>query len=71
MTHVTLHWQVEIDRDACIGSGTCAFAVPDVFDVDPTGRAVLVGPVVAGDERVRSAVENCPTDALHLVEEDR
>lgn len=71
MTHVTVEWKVTIDRDRCIGSGTCAFAVPDVFDVDESGRAVLVGPVVAGDERVRSAVENCPTDALDLVEEDR
>ena len=71
VTYVTAEWHVDIDRDRCIGSGTCAFAVPEVFDVDVTGRAVLVGPVLAGDARVRSAVENCPTDALRLVEEER
>lgn len=61
---------VETDRDRCIGSGSCAFTAPDVFDVDNGGRVVVVGPVVAGDERVRLAVENCPTNALRLVEED-
>lgn len=71
MTHVTGEWHIAIDRDRCIGSGTCAFAVPDVFDVDASGRAVLIGEITAGDERVRSAIENCPTDALRLIEEER
>jgi ferredoxin len=64
-------WVVAADRDRCIGSGSCAFAVPDVFDVDAGGRVVLVGAVVAGDERVRDAVENCPVDALRLIEAGR
>jgi len=61
-------WTVETDRERCIGSGTCAFTVPDVFDVDGTGRVVVIGAVVAGDERVRTAVDNCPMRALRLVE---
>ena len=63
-------WKVETDRDRCIGSGTCAFTAADVFDVDDTGRAVVIGPVAAGDERVRDAVRACPTGALRLVGED-
>jgi ferredoxin len=63
-------WKVEADRDVCIGSGSCAFAVPDVFDVDETGGVVLVGPVVTGDERVAEAVAGCPTGALKLIKGD-
>jgi ferredoxin len=67
---VRREWKVETDRDRCIGSGTCAFTAADVFDVDDTGRAVVIGPVAAGDERVRDAVRACPTGALRLVGED-
>lgn len=61
-------WVVETDRDRCIGSGACAFVAPDVFAVDGVGRVAVVGPVVAGDVRVREAVDNCPMDALRLIE---
>ena len=62
-------WLVEADVDRCIGSGACVFTAPEVFDVDDTGRVTLIGPVVTGDEQIRTAVENCPTDALRLIEE--
>lgn len=58
------------DRDRCIGSGNCAFQAPEVFDVDETGRVVVIGPAALGDERVLDAIEACPTDALCLVEGD-
>jgi ferredoxin len=61
---------VEADRDRCIGSGTCAFAVPEVFDVDDTGRVVVLGSPAPDDQRVRDAVEHCPTSALTLLEEE-
>jgi ferredoxin len=67
---VSAGWIVETDRSLCIGSGSCAFAVPEVFDVDDTGLVVLKGPVQAGDERVRDAVDNCPVGALTLIVED-
>jgi ferredoxin len=67
---VSSGWIVKTDRSRCIGSGSCAFAVPEIFDVDDTGLVVVKGPVNAGDERVREAVENCPVSALALVVED-
>lgn len=64
-------WTIEADRARCMGTGACAFAAPDVFDVDATGRVVVTGPVTPGDERVRQAVAECPVEALRLVEEQR
>jgi ferredoxin len=61
-------WVVETDRDRCMGTGTCAFTAPDVFDVDAGGRVVVIGTVVTGDERVREAVASCPMEALRLIE---
>jgi ferredoxin len=61
-------WHVETDRDRCMGTGACAFSAPDVFDVDAGGRVIVIGPVEAGDERVRTAVAECPMEALRLIE---
>ncbi len=53
-----------------MGTGACAFTAPDVFDVDDSGRVVVIGAVVTGDERVREAVAGCPMGALKLVGTD-
>jgi ferredoxin len=37
-----------------MSTGACAFAAPDVFEVDAEGRVAVIGEVVAGDERVRA-----------------
>ena len=66
---MTETWRVEADRARCIGTGSCAFTAPDVFDVDDAGRVAVIGSVVPGDEQVRLAVEHCPTGALRLVVE--
>jgi ferredoxin len=67
---VTGRWRVTADRDRCMGTGACAFTAPDVFEVDGTGRVAVIGEVVAGDERVRDAVDDCPMEALELIEGD-
>ena len=54
-----------------MGTGACAFVAPDVFAVDDTGRVVVIGEVREGDERVRTAVLDCPMEALKLIEGDQ
>jgi ferredoxin len=53
-----------------MGTGTCAFTAPEVFAVDESGRVVVIGAVVTGDERVREAVAGCPMEALKLTVRD-
>jgi ferredoxin len=65
---VTGRWRVTADRERCMGTGACAFTAPDVFEVDAEGRVAVIGEVVAGDERVRDAVDDCPMEALELIE---
>lgn len=57
---------VHVDRSLCMGSGNCCFRAPDVFDLDDTGIAVVVAEPAADDDRVRHAVEDCPTRALSI-----
>jgi ferredoxin len=63
-------WQVQIDRQACMGSGNCSYWAPGVFDLDQDGVATVVGDVDEHIDKVRSAAENCPTSAITILEAD-
>lgn len=59
-------WTVEVDRDACIGSGMCLVYAPATFEHDEEATAVLQDGALDDLETVKLAVEACPTRALHL-----
>ncbi|HEX2484738.1 MAG TPA: cytochrome P450 [Myxococcota bacterium] len=64
--------RVRVDRDLCQGHGVCVFEAPEVFRLDPaTGRVALLAerPPAELYERVRKAVQYCPTHALAFDEE--
>jgi len=58
--------KVQIDRDACMGSGNCLLYAPDVFDLDDDGVAVVRGDTEGHEDMVRLAAKNCPTTAIRL-----
>ena len=59
--------RVEVDRDRCVGSGTCEMLAPDVFEVGDDGIVTVLRPDLDG-EPVRDAVQQCPTQALRLAD---
>jgi ferredoxin len=59
-------FEVHVDRDRCMGSGNCVFRTPEVFDLDDAGFAIVVGDPGTDEERVRHAVDECPTRALSI-----
>ena len=62
-------WHVEVDRDRCMGTGACAFALPGLFAVGDDGKARVIGTVDEDDEAIADVVGECPTAALRLVSE--
>ena len=58
--------EIHIDREACMGSGNCAFYAPATFDLDDEMKVIVVDPAGDPDERIRLAVDGCPTRALSL-----
>jgi len=61
---------IRIDRDACMGSGNCAFWAPGVFDLDDDGIAVVLDPEAADDEKIVIAAQGCPTQAISVFRGD-
>jgi ferredoxin len=58
---------IVVDRDRCMGTGACVYALPRVFGLGDDGVAEVVGVVDSGDQLVRDVVAECPTAALRLV----
>jgi ferredoxin len=59
--------RLEVDRERCVGSGTCEMLAPDVFEVGDDGIVVVLRPE-ADDGAVHDAVQQCPTQALSQVD---
>jgi ferredoxin len=62
--------RVEVDRELCVGSGTCELLAPDVFEVGDDGvvRVLQPEPGQSDEDAVRDAVAQCPTGALGLTD---
>ena len=60
---------ITIDRDVCIGSGSCVLYAGATFTQDAEAKAQLLDPIGDDLDTIRTAVEACPTRALTLAEE--
>ena len=56
--------EIDIDRDACMGSGNCTFTAPGVFELDDDSIARVVDPQASSVEAVVTAARQCPTHAI-------
>jgi ferredoxin len=65
-TEAAVPFDIRIDRDTCMGSGTCSFWAPGVFDLDDEGIAVVVDAGAQPDDKVVLAAQGCPTQAISL-----
>jgi ferredoxin len=62
--HRAVGIEIDIDRDACMGSGNCVFAAPGVFELDDDSVARVVDPEASPEEAVVTAARQCPTHAI-------
>lgn len=74
--------RVRVDRDLCIGAASCVALLPEVFELDEEGKAVLkrlsgnkssdwadMKDLPAEVKMVLEAARACPTNAI-IVEDD-
>lgn len=63
-------YRIEVDHDACQGTGMCVGIAPDHFELGADYRARPLLPVVDADEAVDDAAECCPMEAITLTSVD-
>ena len=55
----------KVDKEKCIGCGTCAAVAADVFKMDDDGKASVIEGDFAGKEAmINQAKDACPVDAI-------
>ncbi len=62
--------RVEIDRELCIGAGTCVTLAPDGFILDDEQKSTRRPNSTATDEALLNAAKGCPVSAIRLYDED-
>jgi ferredoxin len=61
---------IEVDRALCYGFGDCVDTVPAVFALDEEDTAIVLDPDAASLDDIVEAAQNCPVDAIIIVDED-
>lgn len=62
--------KAKVNKDQCIGCGSCTVISPEVFEIDNDGLAVAKEENINEEnkEEVRDAAESCPTSAIEVEE---
>lgn len=61
---------IVIDLDLCVGFGDCVEAAPDLFELDEADLADFLAPGVIDCDRVLAACNDCPVDAITVLDAD-
>jgi len=54
----------KIDKEKCIGCGTCPLICPNVFRMTDENKAEVTNDTGDTEENIQSAVDACPTAAI-------
>ncbi len=61
--------KITVDRDLCIGAGTCVTVAPKTFELDDELKAVVKDSEGHDDNTTIAAAKSCPVFAIILEDE--
>lgn len=56
--------QAVVDKNKCIGCGTCVAMAAKSFKMDESGKSVALEPAGDDEATVQSAIDSCPVQAI-------
>lgn len=59
-------FQININREVCIGAAACVAAAGKSFELDAEGKSSLLSPAEDTQEALQQAAMACPTRAIRL-----
>lgn len=61
---------IKVNKELCIGAGTCTVIAPEVFEFDDNLKAQVKDPKGAPEDLIIDAAKSCPVLAIILEDED-
>ncbi len=61
--------KIEVNKDLCIGCGSCVAIDPDTFEFGDDGFAEAKKQEIT--DEVREAAEGCPSEAIQIIEDEK
>jgi len=69
---VTMTWQLKVDENFCGATGMCAALAPDLFELGARdAHAHPVKPEIDPDELALDAADQCPMQAITVLEDGK
>lgn len=56
--------KIKIDKDKCLGCGTCVALSPGVFVLNAEGKAEVKNPTGDSEENIQNVIDSCPVQAI-------
>lgn len=57
-------FEIQIDREECIGDGACVNEAPETFELDDESKATLLENSSDDEESIIEAAKSCPLDII-------
>jgi len=57
-----------VEREKCIGCGTCVALCPAVFQLKDDGKSDVVDPDGASETDIQQAIDSCPVQCIRWKE---
>lgn len=62
--------KIDIDKDLCIGCGTCVSIAPKSFKLTDNGKAEVIEPQEDDKTKIKEAIDSCPVSAIKSIDQD-
>jgi ferredoxin len=61
--------KVRVDKDECLGCGTCEGICPEVFRLnEEEGKSEVLKAEGGPEDLIQEAIDSCPVEAIHWEE---
>jgi ferredoxin len=58
--------KIIVDKNKCIGCGTCVALAPEIFEMDNEGKSVVKKNPTINEETLKLAIDSCPSQAISV-----